>query len=131
MLQSIVHVGLFVSKILGAIFGALMLTFILGEFPGSLSTLGGMDLLLLILGGVMAIGFIGALYRPLYGGSLAVLSILGINGIALIRQDAFFEFDFPLQFALGLALVAFSLLIKLGEAQEVMNGNNAENSHSQ
>ena len=129
MLQSISHVGLFTSKLLGAIFGALMLTFLLGEFPGSLSTLGKMDLLLLILGGIMAIGFLLSLFHPFYGGSAAVLSILAINGMALMRNTASFEFDFPLQLGIGIALVVFSLLIKRGEAQEVLNGNNTENSH--
>ena len=129
MLQSISHVGLFTSKLLGAIFGALMLTFLLGEFPGSLSTLGKMDLLLVILGGVMAIAFLLSLFRPFYGGSAAVLSILGINGMALMRNTASFQFDFPLQLGIGIALVVFSLLIKRGEAREVLNGNNTENSH--
>lgn len=131
MVQSIGHVGLFASKLLGVIFGALMLTFILGEFPGSLSTLGGMELLLLFLGVIMAVGFILALYRPLIGGILAVASILGINALALIQKSAPFEFDFLLQFILGLALIGFSWLSKQEKFQEGTNGNHKENSHSQ
>ena len=130
MLQSISHVGLFASKLLGAIFGALMLTFLLGEFPGSLFSLSGIDLLLLVLGGIMAIGFLSSLFRPFYGGSAVVLSILGINGIAFMRNTSSYQFDLPLQLAIGVALVIFSLLIKLGERQEVLNGNNEENSSS-
>ncbi len=131
MVQSIGHVGLFASKLLGAIFGALMLTFILGEFPGSFSTLSGMELLLLFLGVTMAIGFLFALYRPIIGGILAVASIFGINAIALIQESSQFEFDFLLQFVLGLTLIGFSWLSKQEKSQEGTNGNHTENSHSQ
>lgn len=115
MKQSISHVGLFVSKILGAIFGALMLTFIFGEFPGSFSSLSGTETLLVVFGGLMAAGFLAALFRPLIGGSVAVFAILGINSIALIHRDNPFEFDFPMQFVLGFALIGFSLLLKRWE----------------
>jgi len=107
-----------------------MLTFLLGEFPGSLFSLSGIDLLLLVLGGIMAIGFLLSLFRPFYGGSAVVLSVLGINGIAFMRNTTSYQFDLPLQLAIGVALVVFSLLIKRGERQEVLNGNNVENSSS-
>lgn len=116
MIKSISHVGLFVSKLLGAIFGALMMTFLFGEFTGSFAALSGTETLLILFGGVMAIGFLGALFKPLLGGSLAVAAILGINAIALIQQETQFEFDFPLQLLLGLALIGFSLALKQREA---------------
>jgi len=115
MIKSISHVGLFVSKLLGAIFGALMMTFLFGEFNGSFAGLSGTETLLILLGGVMAIGFLGALFKPFLGGILAVAAILGINVIALMQPDVRYEFDFPLQLILGLALIGFSLLLKRRE----------------
>lgn len=116
MIKSISHVGLFLTKLLCAIFGALMLTFLFGEFSGSFSSLSGSETMLILFGGLMAIGFLGALFKPLIGGVLAVSAILGINAIAVIQQDAQFEFDFPLQMILGLALIGFSLVLKRRES---------------
>lgn len=116
MIKSISHVGLFVSKLLGAIFGALMVTFLFGEAGGSFADLAGTEMLLVFFGGVMAVGFLGALFKPLMGGSLAVAAILGINSVALLQRDVHFEFDFPLQLVLGLSLIGFSLALKRRES---------------
>jgi hypothetical protein len=118
MIQNVSHACLFLTKLLGAIFGALMLTFILGEFPGQFSGLSARDVLLLILGGIMSVGLIISLFKPLIGGIAALVSILGINAMAYVHDSAAFEFDFPLQLIISILLLVFSLILKRGEMQE-------------